>query len=114
MKKIAVRFRAKLKEWARDQVPLPTAFVCANDHIAHLVMTVLEESGVSIPADCSVTGFDNLDFGRSLATVQVLKESVGERAVSQLFWRLKIAISTGKNSYFRRYNYSAICRTAAY
>ena len=40
---------------------LPTAFVCANDSIAICVMTVLGKLGTKVPADCSVTGFDNIE-----------------------------------------------------
>jgi len=41
---------------------LPTAIVCHSDLIAVGVVTVLNQAGVRIPHDVSVTGFDGLDI----------------------------------------------------
>lgn len=72
---------------------LPTAFVCANDNIAETVVKILSSQGVMVPEECSVTGFDNLDYVKNLpiplTTVQVPKVSIGRRAVSMLLWRLE-------------------------
>lgn len=35
-----------------------TAFVCANDRVARLVILVLESRGISVPQQVSVTGYD--------------------------------------------------------
>lgn len=40
----------------------PTAFLCFSDLMAFGVMRAVEESGLSVPDDISVTGFDNLVF----------------------------------------------------
>ncbi len=40
-------------------VPLPDAFVCANDTLAIAVCIALEEIGYEVPSDTIVTGFDN-------------------------------------------------------
>lgn len=37
----------------------PTAICCANDHMAAAVMKVAHESGLRVPADISITGFDD-------------------------------------------------------
>lgn len=72
---------------------LPSSFVCANDSIAICVMTVLTKLGVRIPAECSVTGFDNIEdaglSSPSLSTVHVHKEALGQRSVETLLWRIE-------------------------
>lgn len=40
-------------------VPLPDAFVCANDTLAIAVCLALEEIGYEVPSDTIVTGYDN-------------------------------------------------------
>ena len=40
-------------------VPLPDAFVCANDTLAIAVCVALEEIGYEVPGDTIITGFDN-------------------------------------------------------
>jgi len=76
---------------AREE--MPSAFVCANDSLAICIMTVLAKLGISVPTECSVTGFDNIeDAARSqpsLSTVHVDKESLGSRAVEMLMWRVR-------------------------
>ncbi|MEL7022928.1 MAG: LacI family DNA-binding transcriptional regulator [Pseudomonadota bacterium] len=37
----------------------PTAICCANDHMAAAIMKVAHESGLRVPADISITGFDD-------------------------------------------------------
>nr|WP_239584197.1 LacI family DNA-binding transcriptional regulator [Aquibacillus albus] len=72
---------------------LPTAFVCANDEIATTIMELLINRGYDIPKDFSFTGFDNIDYHSKvsppLTSIQVLKETIGRRAVSMLLWRLE-------------------------
>ncbi|MBM7579649.1 LacI family DNA-binding transcriptional regulator [Jeotgalibacillus terrae] len=71
----------------------PTAFVCANDEIGERVMNVVKGRGYKIPYDVSITGFDNLEksmlLDPPLTSVQVMKETIGKRAVSKLLWRIK-------------------------
>ncbi|MDK6932841.1 substrate-binding domain-containing protein, partial [Klebsiella aerogenes] len=40
---------------------LPTAFICFSDVIAFGVMDAARQSGLQIPRDISVTGFDDID-----------------------------------------------------
>jgi DNA-binding LacI/PurR family transcriptional regulator len=46
---------------------IPTAVLASDDEMAIGVIRRFEEAGLRIPADISVTGFDNIDFGRFLS-----------------------------------------------
>ena len=48
------------RRWIRDKLPLPDAFICANDEMALGLMETLQESGLRVPRDVLVCGFDNL------------------------------------------------------
>lgn len=52
----------------------PEAFVCANDHTAAMLLGVLRKSGISVPEDVRVVGFDDVKFATlvspSLTTIQ--------------------------------------------
>lgn len=79
----------KLLEIKLANNTMPTALVCANDTIALGVLNALKELGVSVPNDCSVSGFDDIiDTTPSLTTVHGMKEILGRRAVEILLWRL--------------------------
>lgn len=88
-------FSNKFEKWVQERIDgdriFPTAFVCANDDIASKVMKTLHQFSFRVPEDCSVTGFDNLDISLytnpPLATVHLLRELLGKRAVSKLIWR---------------------------
>ncbi len=49
------------RQWLQDELPLPDAFICANDEMALGMLETLQESGIQVPADVIVTGYDNLD-----------------------------------------------------
>lgn len=49
-----------IKEYCLSGKRLPDAFVCANDGLAMIVCSELENNGYSIPKDVIVTGFDNI------------------------------------------------------
>ena len=67
----------------------PDAVVCYNDMVAIGFMGVAKSLGISIPADMSVVGIDNIPFGRftspALTTVDTQSESLGEEAMRLLF-----------------------------
>ena len=48
------------RQWIDERLPLPDAFVCANDEMALGLMEMLEDGGVRIPQDVIVVGFDNV------------------------------------------------------
>ncbi|WP_416147206.1 LacI family DNA-binding transcriptional regulator [Salipaludibacillus sp. HK11] len=88
--------KEEIHQWIKNEGEkssehFPTAFVCANDDIASVLMSELKAFGYQVPEDCSVTGFDNVDFSLytnpPLATIQVLKEAIGKRSVTKLIWR---------------------------
>ncbi|WP_199613651.1 LacI family DNA-binding transcriptional regulator [Paenibacillus alkalitolerans] len=72
---------------------LPGAFVCACDKIAMMTIEALRSLGLSVPSDCSVTGFDNIEecakFTPMLTTIDVPKQWLGIRAVQMLLWRTR-------------------------
>jgi LacI family transcriptional regulator len=83
----------QFRNWLGAQSTLPDAFFCANDSISAKVIAVLQEGGKKVPADISVTGYDNKEMSYSmsptLTTVHVDKEDLGKRAVEMLMRRLR-------------------------
>ena len=67
---------------------LPTAFFALNDLIAFGAMRAMKESGISIPEQVSIIGFDDLPFcefiNPRLTTVKVSTEYLGKTAVKRL------------------------------
>lgn len=69
---------------------IPEVMVCANDHMAAVVIGALQSRGIKVPGRCAVTGFDNTRTAEPiLATVHIDKENLGRRAVDQLLWRME-------------------------
>ena len=68
--------------------PLPQAFVCANDQMAIGVIYALNATGLKVPADIVVTGFDDITltryFNPSLTTIRQSGGLLGEAAVDAL------------------------------
>lgn len=66
----------------------PTAVVCASDHIAMLMIRAAIESGLQIPRDLSVTGFDDVTaaalYNPALTTIAQPFEAMGRAAVRHL------------------------------
>ena len=77
---------------ARPRRELPDAVVCGNDQMAIGVMRELMASGLRIPADVAVVGFDDIYVGTLLAppltTVRQPMRLLGERACSILLDRI--------------------------
>ncbi len=48
-------------QWIEEELPLPEAFVCANDEMALGLMEALQENKIRVPEDVIVTGYDNLE-----------------------------------------------------
>ncbi len=48
------------RRWLKEKRELPDAFICGNDEMALGLMDTLKKSGVRIPENVIVTGFDNL------------------------------------------------------
>ncbi|MFD9498512.1 LacI family DNA-binding transcriptional regulator [Streptomyces sp. NPDC060035] len=68
--------------------PLPTAIVCDDDILAAGACKAVRRSGLRVPDDISVTGFDDLALATAvepeLTTVQLPAEQVGERGMTAL------------------------------
>jgi len=71
-----------------QQTEAPTAIVCYNDQLAIHVIDYLKSNGVRVPADISVTGFDNYQIGEyftpSLTTMNHEKERMGADAANAM------------------------------
>lgn len=57
--------RFAIEKFEQSGLPLPDAFICANDAMALTAMSSLEKLGYSIPGDVIVTGFDNTYSARN-------------------------------------------------
>jgi DNA-binding LacI/PurR family transcriptional regulator len=66
----------------------PTALVCYNDMVAIGVMKGLQQAGICVPEDISITGFDNIVFSAytnpPLTTLDQPKRFIGEEAARLL------------------------------
>ena len=62
----------------------PTALVCFNDMMAVGALKGLQQAGLRVPSDCSVTGFDNITFSAytqpALTTFDQPKRFIGAEA----------------------------------
>ncbi len=69
--------------------PRPTAIFCFNDVMAMGVLHTLIEAGLRIPQDCSVVGFDDLEWAAyycpPLTTVHQPGYRLGHQAMQMLF-----------------------------
>ncbi|MFA5688046.1 MAG: LacI family DNA-binding transcriptional regulator [Kiritimatiellales bacterium] len=80
----------RMAEEIIHQSPRPTALICLNDFIALGVIQALQHAGFSVPADFSVTGFDNLSssFYPILTTidqrVSVMMKEAGNLLLRQI------------------------------
>ncbi len=52
--------KSAARRYARDNAPLPDAFVCANDDMALGLIEALQEDGIRVPRDVRVCGFDDV------------------------------------------------------
>ncbi|MBP3415859.1 MAG: LacI family DNA-binding transcriptional regulator [Spirochaetaceae bacterium] len=72
---------------------LPTAIFCANDTVALGAMRAFEDTGIRIPDDISIMGFDNIDMAQfvkpSLTTISVPIWELGRLAVKVLIDRIE-------------------------
>jgi LacI family transcriptional regulator len=71
---------------------LPDAIICANDQMAIGAMRELQASGIRVPADIAVAGFDDIHLGAMLTppltTVRQSMRQLGERACTLLLERI--------------------------
>ncbi|MBP3966306.1 GntR family transcriptional regulator [Paenibacillus lignilyticus] len=72
----------------RDPAERPTAIVCYNDELAVRLLDVIRRSGLSVPGDLSMVGFDDATLATAtevkLTTFEHPKTKMGEDAVALL------------------------------
>ena len=77
-----------MRRYLEKNPKLPTAFFADNDVIALGVMKAMQEKGIEIPAQVSIVGFDDINFGTvsvpALTTIHVFKQEMGEVAVRRV------------------------------
>ena len=70
----------------------PTAVMCGNDQLAFGALIEAKSSGLVVPKDISVTGFNDLDFARfldpPLTTIHVPTDDIGRMAGDYLLARV--------------------------
>jgi DNA-binding LacI/PurR family transcriptional regulator len=75
----------------------PTALVCYNDMIAIGVMKALQQAGIRVPENVSITGFDNIIFSAytnpPLTTLDQPKRFIGAEAARLLLELLNTPLS---------------------
>lgn len=78
--------RDAIEEYMKSGLPLPDAFICANDAMALTAVSALEKYGFCIPLDVIVTGFDYTysarNFCPALTTVKRPLTQMGSYACS--------------------------------
>ena len=71
-----------------QRMPRPTAVLCGNDVLAAGALRRARQSGLRVPQDVSITGFDDLELSRlvvpALATVHVPHREMGREAARML------------------------------
>ncbi len=84
--------QAVVERFLRLERP-PTAILCFNDMLAIGVLQGLSQAGIAVPAQMSVTGFDNITFSAytrpALTTLDQPKRSIGREAAELLLDLLK-------------------------
>lgn len=81
----------------------PTAVFAANDAMAIGCMQLLKQSGVRIPEDAAIVGFDDIEMSSHteprLTTVRVFKEDMGKIAVQRMVEIIKSKTQVVATSY---------------
>lgn len=79
-------------ELLKDKKEFPTAWFCANDSAAAVLISALDYLGKKVPDDISVVGFDDVDLSRAispqLTTIRVDMPAMGALAVQELLRRV--------------------------
>ncbi|OYV41109.1 MAG: LacI family transcriptional regulator [Rhodospirillales bacterium 20-64-7] len=84
--------RDALRQILNAGVPSPTAMICGTDQFAFGVMIEAHDSGLRVPDDLSVIGFNDADYAAflspSLTTVRVHAAEIGRIAGEHLVARM--------------------------
>jgi LacI family transcriptional regulator len=81
--------------------PAPTAVICGNDILAFGALLEAGRLGVSVPAEMSIAGFDDLEFSGalspSLTTIRIDAEQIGTRTAEHIL-RLMAGLPVAKST----------------
>jgi LacI family transcriptional regulator len=76
--------------------PRPTAVFTANDQMALGALFAIKESGLSVPGDVAIVGFDDIPILRlvspPLTSIRKPQDLIGQRAVEMMLERLNKAV----------------------
>lgn len=90
---IKYNYKEDIAEQLRTVTDLPDLFICANDFVAVDAMQALRESGIAIPEDVRICGFDDSAESRiispPLTTVHIHTQIMAYSAVHLLMSRIK-------------------------
>ncbi|AJY45518.1 LacI family DNA-binding transcriptional regulator [Martelella endophytica] len=88
---VSIEARASVERFLKARDSVPTAFFCVADIVALATVQALKASGLSVPGDVSVVGFDDLSIGAHstppLTTVHIDRQQLGRKAVRMLMER---------------------------
>lgn len=82
--------------------PLPSAFVCNNDHTAYLLIEQLKAMGKNVPGDISVTGFDDVKYSEisepTITTIRVSRSTMAKEAIKSIHKKIIGTSDTKRNA----------------
>jgi LacI family transcriptional regulator len=91
---------AATKQFLESNIPLPTAFISANDSVAFGVIRAMHEHGLHIPEDISIIGFDDHGFSArfkpALTTLRFDFDDMMQQLTSSLIHHIEKKESTFK------------------
>lgn len=92
-----------MQKFLTGSIPLPSAFFVASDVQALGVMRAAKESGIRIPDDLAIVGFDDIEFSRfvGLTTMRQPIAEMGTMAVERLIQRIEVDSEGGLHQELR-------------
>lgn len=92
-----------IKNYVEENKPLPELMFCANDEMAIGVINYFNETGIKVPDEIKIIGFDNIDLGR------YVKPNLTTIDVNRREWSRNLAISIvdaieGRKEDIKKYN----------
>ena len=87
-------------EMLLNRSPRPTAIFAANDLLAIGIMQGLQRTGLRIPDDVAIVGFDDIPVARyvtpALTTIAQSQQKIGQRAAKMLLEHLSSGGDIGR------------------
>jgi LacI family transcriptional regulator len=76
------------------------AWVCAADHQAYHLINELKSHGISVPEDCSVTGYDGqppAEGAQQVTTIRMPFKDIGSSCITSLLRKIKHPVAMRRN-----------------